>query len=185
MLKIYYKKNNLPFNGTVIDLETVGNFCDYSDSRCYQKLKLTIFGYINNDELKIFCAEGKEAISELKDQILRMIHSLEKPFFAYNCCFEMGVFYHSCGFKLEFDGDLMKEKVAGVKWENKREACAKLGVSSYGDTFNGYGRKCSSAWLNGNYEDAIKHNRSCLLSERDILLKRGYRKPDPFIFHPI
>jgi hypothetical protein len=185
MLKTYHEKNNTPFNGTVIDLETIGNFCNYYDSRVYQEIKPVIFGYINKDELKIFCAEGKEAIPELTDQSLGIIHSLERPFIAYNCCFEMGVLYHSCGLKIDFDGELMEEKVPGVKWENKREACTKLGVSNYGDPFNGNGLACSSAWLNGNYKEAIKHNRSCLLSERDILLKRGYRKPDPFTFHPI
>ncbi len=183
MLGIYSEENPLPFDGTVIDVETIGNFCNYYNSRRYQELELVILGYINHDEWKILCAEGKEAISELRDQGPRIINNLEKPFFAYNCCFEMGVFYHSCGLKIDFEGDLM-EKVPGVKWENKREACAKLGISNHGDPFNGYGNACSSAWLNGNYEDAIRHNRSCLLSERDILLKRGYRKPDPFIFNP-
>lgn len=183
MLKVYSEKNDLSFDGTIIDLETIGNFCKYYDSMEYKKLEMTIFGYINKHELKIFCAKGKEAISELKEKSAKIITKLAKPFVAYNCCFEMGVLYHSCGIKIEFDGELMKEKVAGVKWENKREACAELDVSNYGDPFNGFGNQCSSAWLNGNYEDAIKHNRSCLLSERDILLKRGYRKPDPFIFY--
>ena len=185
MLHVHSEKNELPFDGTIIDIETVGNFCDYRDSRCYQKLVLILFGYVNNGELKIFCAEGEEDLTKLKENCSKLIHSLEKPFFAYNCGFEMGVLHHACGLKIEFDGDLMKEKVVGVKWENKREACAELGISNYGDPFNGFGRQCSSAWLNGNYEDAIKHNRSCLLSERDILLKRGYRKPDNFMFYPI
>jgi len=185
MLITHSEKNDLQFNGSIIDLETVGYFCKYDDSRCYQKLELTIFGYINKDELKILCAKGEETIAELKEKSSKIIHSLEKPFFAYNCCFEMGGLFYSCGLKIEFDGDLMKEKVVGVKWENKREACVELGISNYNDPFNGVRRECSSAWLNGNWEDAIKHNRSCLLTERDILLKRGYRKPDQFIFHPI
>lgn len=185
MLKIYSEKNDLPFNGTIIDLETIGHFCRYYDSRDYQELKMTIFGYINNNELKILCAEGQEAIAELNKKTSTIINSLDKPFFAYNCGFEMGVLYHSCGLKIEFNGDLMKEKVIDVKWENKREACAELGVSNYGDPLNGFGGRCSSVWLNGNYEDAIKHNRSCLLSERDIFLKRGCREPDPFVFYSL
>lgn len=183
MLKIYSEKNDFPFDGTIIDLETVGQFCRYYDSRDYQYLEMTIFGYINNEELMIFCAEGKDAITELIQKSIALLDSLERPFLAYNCCFEMGVLYHSCGLRIKFDGDLMKEKVQGIKWENKREACAELGVSKHGDPFNGFGRKCSEAWLNENYEEAIRHNRSCLLSERDILLKRGHRKPDPFIFY--
>lgn len=180
------EKNDLQFNGSIIDLETIGYFCkQYYDSRRYCKLELTIFGYINKNELKILCAKGEEAITELKEKSLRIIESLKKPFFGYNCNFETGVLFHSCGLQIEFDGDLMKEKVAGVKWENKREACTELNISNYDDPFNGNGRECSSAWLNGNWEDAINHNRSCLLTERDILLKRGYRKPNPSIFYPI
>jgi hypothetical protein len=29
---------------------------------------------------------------------------------------------------------------------------------------------------------SIRHNRSCLLKERDILMKRGYRPPDNLVF---
>ena len=135
--------------------------------------------------MKILCAKREEAIIELKKKTKQITQSLEKPFFSYNCCFEMGVLFHSCGLEIEFDGDLMKEKVAGVKWENKREACVELNISNYDDPFNGNGRECSSAWLNGEWKKAINHNRSCLLTERDILLRRGYRKPDPFVFHSI
>lgn len=183
MLLRYSEKNDVPFDGTIIDLETIGQFCGYYDSRDYQRLEIIIFGYINKKELRIFCAEGKEAIPELIKKSLELLANLDRPFFAYNCCFEMGVFYHSCGLKIKFDGELMKEKVQGVKWENKREACSELGVSNYGDPFDGFGEKCSEAWLDENYEDAVRHNRSCLLSERDILLKRGHRKPDHFIFY--
>lgn len=35
-----------------------------------------------------------------------------------------------------------------------------------------------AAWDNGGYNEVIAHNRACLLKERDILLKRGYREPD-------
>ena len=183
MLIVHSEKNDLHFDGTIIDLETIGKFCRYYDSRDYQNLEMIIFGYINKQKVKIFCAEGKEAIPELIKRSIELLDKLQRPFLAYNCCFEMGVFYHSCGLRIEFDGELMKEKVKGIKWENKREACAELSVSNHGDPFNGFGRKCSEAWLNENYEDTIRHNRSCLLSERDILLKRGHRKPDHFIFY--
>ena len=54
----------------------------------------------------------------------------------------------------------------------------KWGIPNYGDPFNNSGEECMLAWLRGDYENAIKHNRSRLPKERDILLKRGYRKPD-------
>jgi len=34
------------------------------------------------------------------------------------------------------------------------------------------------AWQAGEFDKAVAHNRACLMKERDILLKRGYRKPD-------
>jgi len=186
MLISHSEKIKSHFEGTIIDIETIGKFCyDYDDSRHYQNITPTIFGYINKSELKIICAKGEGAISELKNKSSQIIRSLEKPFFGYNCCFEMGVLFHSCGLEIEFDGDLMKEKVAGVKWENKQEAVAELSIPHYDDPFNDNGKKCLLAWQNGEWKKAIKHNRSCLLKERDILLRRGYRKPDPFVFHSI
>jgi hypothetical protein len=185
MLITYSEKNEFVFEGTIIDLETIGDFCNYNDSRYYHKIIPIILGYINKDELKIVCAKGEEAIAELKKQSSEIIRNLERPFFGYNCCFEMGVLFHSLGLEVKFDGDLMKEKVAGVKWEKKQEAVTELGIPKYDDPFNGNGKHCSSAWLKGEWKKAIKHNRSCLLTERDILLRRGYSKPDLFVFHSI
>jgi len=179
MLIFHSEKIKSDFEGIIIDLETIGNFCNYfHDSRRYQKIMPTIFGHINKDELNISCAKGEEAIEELKEKSTQILRTLKKPFFGYNCCFEKGVLFHSCGLTIEFDGDLMKEKIRGVKWENKQEAVAELGIPNYDDPFNGNGKECSLAWLRGEWKKAIKHNRSCLLKERDILLKRGYRNPD-------
>ena len=40
----------------------------------------------------------------------------------------------------------------------------------------------SIAWEEGEFEQAIAHNRACLLKERDILLLTGAREPDEMIF---
>lgn len=185
MLITHLEKNNLPFEGTIIDLETTGSFCNFYDSRRYHKIKPALFGYINKNELKIICAKKEEDIETLKTQTLEIITDLEKPFFAFNCNFEMGVLFHSLGLKIKFEGDLMKKRVPGIKWEKKQEATVELNISNYDDPFNGDGYKCSLNWMNGEWEKAITHNRSCLLKERDILLKRGYRQPDPFVFSSI
>jgi hypothetical protein len=164
------------FKGTIIDFETIGEFSKqfaYNDSRQYLNLKPTILGYINNSELKILCAEGKDAIAELIEQTVKIVPLLEKPLFAFQSGFERGVLYHSCGMQIEFDGELNK-----ATFEKKLYACSDLGIGDYGDPFNHDGLRCKLAWENGDYEKAISHNRNCLLTERDILLKRGYREPD-------
>ncbi len=179
MIISHVEKNQYPFEGTIIDLETIGSFCrGYYDSRCYQKIIPTIFGYINKDSLNIFCAKTKESLDILKEKIAEIVPQLEAPFYAYNCSFERGVLFHYCGLDLNFDGDLMKKKVPGIKWERKEEAVVNLKIPKHGDPFHGDGYKCMLAWQNGDLDSAIKHNRSCLLKERDILLRRGHRSPE-------
>jgi len=38
------------------------------------------------------------------------------------------------------------------------------------------------AWQDEEFDKAMAHNRACLLKEKDILLKRGFRKPDELKF---
>lgn len=164
------------FEGTVIDIETTGDFCcDYPDfdSRRYQDVIPVIFGHIDKDALHMFCAEGSKDIEELKTNIVQLVPRLMRPLLAFNCSFEKGVLFHSCGMVVDFDGELNREA-----YEGKREAITRLGIDNYGDPFFDDGLRCKSAWEKGEYELAIKHNRSCLLKERDILLRRGCRRPD-------
>jgi len=176
MLRAHNEKIKSEFKGTIIDIETIGDFCgdyDDDDSRQYSKLTPTIFGYITKDELKILCAEGKNALKELQRETTRIMPSLEKPIYAFQCRFERGVLYHCYGVELKIDGEL---NAYTREW--KGDACAELDIPNYGDPFNNSGRECMLAWLRGDYKGASKHNRSCLLKERDILLKRDYRRPD-------
>lgn len=164
------------FKGTVIDVETIGEFSREfadDDSRQYRELKPTILGYITKDELNVLCAKGMDALDELKEHITDILPSLNRPLFAFQSRFERGVFHHSCGIQIEFEGELNKET-----FEWKGYACSDLKIPNYADPFNNVGKDCNIAWMKGDYDSAIKHNRSCLLKERDILLKRKYRKPD-------
>jgi len=164
------------FEGTVIDIETTGEFCcDYpdSDSRQYQDVIPVIFGYIDKDALHILCAKGLQDIEELKANIVQLVPRLIRPLLAFNCSFEKGVLFHSCGMVVDFDGELNKEA-----YEGKREAITGLGIDNYDDPFCDVGLECKRAWDRGEYELSIRHNRSCLLKERDILLRRGCRGPD-------
>jgi hypothetical protein len=176
MLIFHNEKIKSDFEGTILDIETIEPFCwDYShdDSRRYSKIIPTILGYITKNELKILCAKGKSALDELKKEVIELLPSMEKPLYAFQSIFERAVLYHCYNFTLKIDGELNADT-----YEGKGSACVKLGIPNYGDPFYNVGKKCVSAWLRGDYENAIKHNRSCLLKERDILIKRNYRKPD-------
>jgi hypothetical protein len=164
------------FKGTVIDIETIGEFSREfanDDSRQYRELEPTILGYITKDELNVFCAKSVSSLDALKEQIVKILPTIDRPLYAFQSKFERGVFYHSCGIKIEFDGELNKET-----FENKGFACSELEIPNYDDPFNNIGRDCNIAWIKGDYDGAMRHNRSCLLKERDILLKRKYRTPD-------
>ncbi len=166
------------FEGTIIDSETIGEFCNqYPDSRRYKGIQLVIFGLINRHTLHIFCAKGIDAISELKEKTGDIIDSLERPFYAFNSEFERGVFFYELGKKIDFEGELQKEK-----YESKVNAVRDLVIPNYDDPFYDNGFLCMKAWEAGEFDNAIKHNRACLLKEREILMKRGFRKPDELKF---
>ncbi len=160
------------FEGSIIDIETIGDFEKKykGDSREYMKLKQVIFGFINSDKLQILCARDTNSIRELAKATKDTISSLERPFFAFNCAFESCVWYHQIGIKIEFDGELQR-----YKFESKKSAIQSLDIPNYEDPFFDEGKKCLLAWECGDIDHAIAHNRACLLKERDILLKRGHR----------
>ena len=167
------------FDGTIIDIETIGEICrGYQDSREYKDVIPIIFGYINKDGLNIYCAKEPSSLKTLQEIVLKILPKLERPFYAFNCCFETGVLFHAWGIEILFDYELNKEK-----WESKRNAVRKLNISNYDDPFYDVGRKCKEAWERGEFKKCIAHNRSCLLKEKEIVLKRGFRKPDDFILY--
>lgn len=166
------------FEGTVIDIETIGEFLNqYSDSRRYKSIQLVILGFINRHALCIFCAKGMEAINELKERTGNTIDKLEKPFYAFNSEFERGVLFHELGRVINFEGELNKEK-----YESKANAVRELSIPNYDDPFYDKGFLCMKAWKAGQFDRAIAHNRACLLKERGILIKRGFREPENLKF---
>jgi len=177
---IEHKENiSSDFQGTIIDIETIGNFSNNyppNDSRRYKDIKQVIFGYINKECLHILCAAGTEAIDALKARIKETIDSLEKPLYAFNCDFERGVLFHHLNIELHFDGELNAEK-----YERKADVIRYLDIDNYDDPFYDNGKLCLIAWERGEFDKAIAHNRACLLKEKDILVKRNFRKPDELI----
>ena len=165
------------FAGTVIDIETIGSFHDeYSDSRRYKDHQLVILGLINRNNIEIFCAEGKPSVAELIDQTREILGQLERPFYAFNSEFERGVLFYNLDMKISFDGELQWGR------ESKAKSCKQLSIPNYDDPFFDRGIYCMDAWGKGKFDSAIAHNRACLLKERDILLKRGFRKPEELRF---
>ena len=84
MVKIYSEKLVSNFKGNIIDIETIGNFLSYEDSRKYKNIIPVIFGFINNKGIKIFCAKNRVSIPKIKKNIIKLLPSLEKPFYAFN-----------------------------------------------------------------------------------------------------
>ncbi|TES90838.1 MAG: hypothetical protein E3J87_09110 [Candidatus Cloacimonadota bacterium] len=174
MIEIFTEDIKSDFEGTIIDLETIGNFDNrYGDSRRYKDIIPAIFGFINKDGIQVLCAKNQNSLLKLKSKIVELESSLKKPFYAFNTHFEKGVLFYYLNKEITFERELNSEK-----YESKRSAVYLLKIPNYEDPFNDNGLLCSQAWLRGDIENAILHNRSCLLKERDILIKRGYRKPD-------
>jgi hypothetical protein len=156
------------FKGTLIDLETFGSFdqrFSASDSRRYALHKPTIFGYITEDNMVQYCAEGLDDIKNIVTIMNDILPTLDSPFYALNCHFERGVCTHSCSTVPEPLIDVRGENSTERKWDVR----ARLGIPTYDDPFNGDGYACLLEWQNENYRACLSHNRACLLIERDIL----------------
>jgi hypothetical protein len=169
------------FDGTIIDIETIGKFNsryrDTDDVREYEYIRQVIFGYIDRHALNILYVRDTNEIDELNERVASLIGSLDKPFYAFNSIFERAVLFHGLGRELLFEGELQ-----AVKYESKASAVSALGISNYDDPFFDRGILCMQAWESGEFDEAIAHNRACLLKERDILLRRGFREPEGLTF---
>jgi len=53
MVKIYSEKVKSDFEGTIIDIETIGYFMELNDSRRYSKITPVIFGFIDKNVKKV------------------------------------------------------------------------------------------------------------------------------------
>lgn len=155
------------FKGTVIDIETVG--VGKLDDITVGKQRQVILGIIGGGELDIFYVKREQDIDMLLSVTLRILCCCDRPFYAFNCWFEHGVWKGQLGgLDMPFDGELQQHL-----YEPKRRAVEELRISNYDDPFFDKGAMCIDAWLRGDTKQAVAHNRACLLKERDILLKRG------------
>jgi len=173
MVKIFEETVKQALNGTIIDFETIGEFNNpFSDSRRFKDIKPVIFGTLYKNKIEIHYVTEQTKIIKLLNTVKSKIKELPRPFYAFNCNFERGIIFHQLGIDVPFDGELQQEQ-----FEPKRSVVPSLSISNYDDPFNDNGLLCSKAGLSGEHKKAIQHNRSCLLKERDILLKRGFNTP--------
>ncbi len=169
------------FDGTIIDIETIGRFDagyrNTSDVREFQYIRQVMFGWIDRLGLNILHVRDPGEITELNERVAEIADGLSPPFYAFNTSFERAVLYHQLGKEYTFEGELQKEK-----FESKANAVRALGIPNYDDPFNDKGLLCQEAWHDRRFDEAVAHNRACLLKERDILLLRGFRQPDLLLF---
>ncbi|MCG2717800.1 MAG: hypothetical protein L6408_03050, partial [Nanoarchaeota archaeon] len=159
--------------GTIIDFETIGDFNkQFSDSRRFKDIKPVIFGILYKNKLEIHYITEQHKDVKLLDVMKNKLKELPRPFYAFNCNFERGILFHQLGIDMPFDGELQQ-----ARFETKYSARSNLNISNYDDPFNDDGLLCKEAWLKGNHQQAVQHNRSCLLKERDILIKRSFNRP--------
>ena len=109
----------------------------------------------------------------MSERVAGLVGTLRRPLYAFNTCFERAVLFHGLGQELRFGGELQ-----GERFEPKSRAVAALGIPNHDDPFFDKGILCMQAWECGRFGQAVAHNRACLLKERDILLRRGFREPD-------
>ncbi|MHA1637592.1 MAG: hypothetical protein ACTSUB_06200 [Candidatus Thorarchaeota archaeon] len=168
------------FEGTIIDIETVGEFRrvggfsplgqDYLGR--YKDMKITTVGFLSENELSVFFVKDAESLDNFRKKAISILKTRTAPTYAFNKSFEEGCYFWNSGQEsLHIDNEL--QSFTGEKKEN---VVIKLGINKYDDPFHGEGRKCVSAFFQGNIDDIVKHNRACLLKENQILAKRGAKK---------
>lgn len=180
-------KQNLNYAGSIIDIETINDYCrGYAkgDSREYKDLKVVVFGYIDKDGWHIYCAQGSRDIPKIQQITRQFIEILDnkRPLYAYNCHHEMGVFFHNLNIKI-----LMDKELQSVEYERKEVALRHIGINeSFGDPFHMTekpGNECRLAWLNSRFDQALRHNRACLLKEQTLLLNSHIIEPRSLEFN--
>jgi len=154
------------FKGTIIDFETTGDFDENyqsPDPRYFGDITPTLFGYLINDKMVQYCAEGPDEVQDLVQIISETVPMLDEPHYALNTSFERHILSRFCDLNPMLI-DVRSQIYAGKKWLRDN-----LGLPTYNDPFDCEGYLCKVEWDKGNFEPCLKHNQACLQLERDIL----------------
>ncbi len=177
--KIRKEPVDCDFEGTIVDLETIGLFTTVPPQRLefgqdiirkYQKIKVTTVGTLSDGVLQIAIALGQEHLNEFGKKALSIVSGSDRPLYAFNKPFEEGCLFWIARSVFDFENELQARAM-----ENKERAVQQLKIPSYNDPYRGQGKMCVDAFIKGDLENIAKHNRACLLKERDILRIRGAR----------
>ena len=177
--KIRQEQVDCDFEGTIVDLETIGSFTHVSSRRLefgqdyirnYQRIKVTTVGTLSDGVLQIAIALGQEHLDKFGKKALSIVSQSDRPLYAFNKPFEEGCLFWISRNMLSFENELQASPR-----ENKERAVQQLKIPSYSDPYRGKGKMCVDAFNKGDLESIAKHNRACLLKERDILRIRGAR----------
>ena len=177
--KIRQEQVDCDFEGTIVDFETIGPFTRVSSRRLefgqdfiqkYQKIKITTVGTLSDGVLQIAIALGQEHLDMFGTKALSIISRSDRPLYAFNKPFEEGCLFWISRSMFDFENELQARAM-----ENKERAVQQLKIPSYNDPYRGKGFRCVDAFVKGDLENIAKHNRACLLKERDILRIRGAR----------
>ncbi len=179
--KKYQEKIDTDFEGTIIDIETIGEFTkvgfgtlplgtDYLQR--YKEMKITTVGTLSEGKLTIRIANDSNNLLSFQSTAIRKMRESLSPLYAFSKPFEEGCYYWNSNYQfLEIDYELQ-----GRVYEKKQVVTNSLAIRNYSDPFHGDGGKCKDAFLSGDLDKVVAHNRACLLKENQILLKRGAKK---------
>lgn len=181
---MYYEKYeeeiNTGFEGTVIDIETIGDFgkapwveSNKADHLArFQQMKITTVGVLNDNTLQVFIAKNIESLDNFQQKAVEVMREARTPTYAFNKSFEEGCFYWNSNREiLDIDFELQASSR-----EKKIDAVKDVGIANYDDPYFDVGKMCVDAFQRGELDEIIQHNRACLLKESQILLKRGAKK---------
>jgi len=171
-------------DGTIIDIETIGEFCEGFGVERYKQVRPITAGFLCDSTIEILYITGEAAndFRRLKNAVESKLVRVKRPFYAFNAEFEMGVLHWFLGRSVKFDRDLMLKTVTACGnqvWESKRVLVKCLGIQNFDDPFWDLGYKVPDSWqryqATGDkkfLEDIVLHNRACLLKEHAILNTR-------------
>jgi hypothetical protein len=178
--KIRKEPVDCDFEGTIVDIETIGPFVNVPSHalkfgqdfiRRYQKMKVTTVGTLSDGVLQVAIALGQNHLDKFGKKVLSIVSRSDRPLYAFSKPFEEGCLYWISRSMFDFDNELQ-----AFSMENKERAVQQLKIPSYNDPYRGVGFKCVDAFIKGDLENIAKHNRACLLKERDLLGIRGARR---------
>lgn len=176
----YVEKRETDFDGTIVDIETIGDFRkvayppnqDQDYILRYKDMKITTVGIYGGNEIQIYIAKEMNHLDQFQIKAIRIMEHVKRPTYAFNKSFEEGCYYWNSNCTL-LDVDYDLQIFVG---ESKKSLVSKLNINNYDDPFFDDGGKCVDAFLLGNLQDIIRHNRSCLLKEHQILIIRGAKE---------